>query len=147
MWERRVKEARCGRVTDDSCSIRLHLRLRHYWSSLLADETQMERIFLCYRQADEIVAGRMPLSNEVAEQLCALYAQLYHGDVQTVGGTDAQLDTLLRRFFPRRLLDVMCVRSLRANVRAHWTQLVGVTEYVRARAKCRSQKNILLACL
>lgn len=65
-----------GRVTTDSCSIKLQLRMRHYWTQLAEDETQMEKIFLCYRMSDEIVQGHLPMSNELAEELCALYAQV-----------------------------------------------------------------------
>ncbi|KAI6213282.1 hypothetical protein M3Y94_00132100 [Aphelenchoides besseyi] len=126
-WERRVKDVRCGRVTEDSCSIRLHLRLRHYWSHLADEETPMERLFLCHRMAEEIVADHLPMSNELAEELCALYAQMTHGDCCSQQPTDLMLDRLLERFYPRRMLEVANYRSLRANLRVHWEQLVGVS--------------------
>lgn len=40
------------------------------------EESQMEKIFLCYRMSEEIVQGHLPMSNELAEELCALYAQV-----------------------------------------------------------------------
>lgn len=39
-------------------------------------ETATERLFSVYRMANEIVAGRVPMSNELAEELAALYAQV-----------------------------------------------------------------------
>ncbi|KAI6225488.1 Pleckstrin-like proteiny domain-containing family H member 1 [Aphelenchoides fujianensis] len=126
-WERRVKDARCGRVTDDSCTIRLHLRLRHYWSHLIAEETPMEKLFLCHRMAEEIVADHLPTSNELAEELCALYAQMIHGDYAQQKPADGMLDRLFERFYPHRLLGVQNARSLRANLRTHWEQLAGVS--------------------
>ncbi|KAI6225155.1 hypothetical protein M3Y99_01369600 [Aphelenchoides fujianensis] len=126
-WERRVKDARCGRVTDDSCTIRLHLRLRHYWSHLIAEETPMEKLFLCHRMAEEIVADHLPTSNELAEELCALYAQMLHGDYALQKPADGMLDRLFERFYPHRLLAVQNARSLRANLRTHWEQLAGVS--------------------
>lgn len=45
-------------------------------SALAHEETEMEKVFLCHRMAEEVVAGHLPLSNEFAEELCALYAQV-----------------------------------------------------------------------
>ncbi|KAI6190189.1 hypothetical protein M3Y97_00089700 [Aphelenchoides bicaudatus] len=126
VWERQVKDGRCGRVTDDSCSIKLQLRLRHYWSSLAEDETSTEKIFLCYRMAEELVAGHLPMSNELAEELCALYAQMCHGDINDQV-SDQLLDKLTERFYPRKMLDVINLRSLRANLCQNWSELSGVS--------------------
>lgn len=44
---------------------------------MLADEeTPTEKVFLCYRMAEEIVAGHLPMSNELAEELCALMVRI-----------------------------------------------------------------------
>lgn len=85
----------------------------------------MEKIFLCYRMSEEIVSGHLPMSNELAEELCALYAQMCHGDINDQI-SDQILDRLTERFYPRKMLDVINLRSLRANLCQHWAQLNGV---------------------
>uniref|UniRef100_A0AC34R9L0 Uncharacterized protein n=1 Tax=Panagrolaimus sp. JU765 TaxID=591449 RepID=A0AC34R9L0_9BILA len=72
LWERQMKDGKSGRITTDACSIKLQLRLKNYWTSLSDDETPNEKLFLCHRLADEVVAGHLPLSNDLAEELCAL---------------------------------------------------------------------------
>lgn len=67
---------KCGRVTEDVARIKLSVRQRQYWSHLASSETPTERIFLVHRMASEIVAGRIPLSSELAEELVAVYAQV-----------------------------------------------------------------------
>ncbi|CAD5223660.1 unnamed protein product [Bursaphelenchus okinawaensis] len=123
-WEKQVKDMRCGRVTDDSCSIRLRLRLRHYWSNLIDEETPMEKIFLCYRMAEEIVKGYVPMSNELAEEMTALYAQLCYGDIPP--NPETPLNRSLERFYPAKMLQVVNMRSLKASVEHHWKDLNGV---------------------
>lgn len=67
---------RCGRVTEEVARIKLSLRMRQYWSHLVSMETPTERTFLVHRMAAEIVAGRVPMSGELAEELAAVYAQV-----------------------------------------------------------------------
>jgi hypothetical protein len=76
--------------------------------------------------AEEIVSGHLPMSNELAEELCALYAQMCHGDL-TEHTNDSVLDKLTERFYPRKMLEVINLRSLRSNLRQNWSQLNGVT--------------------
>ncbi|CAD5232293.1 unnamed protein product [Bursaphelenchus xylophilus] len=123
-WEKQVKDMKCGRVTDDSCSIRLRLRLRHYWSNLIDEETPMEKILLCYRMAEEIVKGYVPMSNELAEEMTALYAQLCYGDIPP--NPETPLNRSLERFYPAKMLEVVNMRSLKASVEQHWRELNGV---------------------
>lgn len=67
---------KCGRVTEDVGRIKLCIRQRQYWSHLISSETPTERTFMVHRMASEIVAGRVPLSSELAEELAAVYAQV-----------------------------------------------------------------------
>ncbi len=124
-WERQLNASRCGRVPD-SRSIRLQMKLRYYWSHLVGTETDQERLLLVYRIADELLKGHVPVSPELAEEMCALLAQvcqllstyqismfqMHYGDAQT--STDAdRFDQLMTRFYPTKLLDVACKRTLR----------------------------------
>jgi hypothetical protein len=76
--------------------------------------------------AEEIVAGHLPMSNELAEELCALYAQMCHGDLTDQIG-ESIIGRLTEKFYPRKMLEVINLRSLRSNLRQHWSQLNGVT--------------------
>lgn len=126
-----MKDLHCGRVTNDSCTIRLQLRLRHYWSQLIDEETPMEKVFLCYRMAEEIVKGYLPLSNELAEEMAALYAQLCHSDMPE--NSDLQVEKILEKFYPVKMLEVVNLRSLKASVAQQWAELrgIGLAECVR----------------
>lgn len=69
-------DSKSGRVTEDIARIKLALRHRQYWSHLVSSETSTERLFLVHRMASEIVAGRIPLSSELGEELAAVFAQV-----------------------------------------------------------------------
>ena len=127
VWERQMKDSKSGRVTADACSIKLQLRLRNYWASLAEDETPTERLFLCQRLAEEVVLGHLPLSNDLAEELCALYAQMCYGDAQA-SMDEKLMEEILARFYPSKLLEVANLRSLRIGVFQQWkSQLAGVS--------------------
>ncbi|ETN87088.1 hypothetical protein NECAME_01246 [Necator americanus] len=74
-WEVRQRDVLRGRISAD-CTATLSLRMRHYWRHLICNETAMERSFLVWRMADELVCGQIPTSPQLAEQLAALYAQV-----------------------------------------------------------------------
>uniref|UniRef100_F1KT42 Pleckstriny domain-containing family H member 1 n=1 Tax=Ascaris suum TaxID=6253 RepID=F1KT42_ASCSU len=125
-WERELMDSKSGRVTEESARIRLALRQRQYWTHLVSSETPAERLFLVHRMANEIVAGRIPMSNELAEELAAVYAQMHYGDIGD-SITDEQLRTVTISYFPAKMLDVGCERTLRLNIQSHWTQLRGTS--------------------
>ncbi|KHJ85628.1 myTH4 domain protein [Oesophagostomum dentatum] len=75
-WEVRQRDVLRGRISAD-CTATLSLRMRHYWRHLINNETAMERSFLVWRMAEELVCGRIPTSPQLAEQLAALYAQVF----------------------------------------------------------------------
>uniref|UniRef100_A0A8R1HYD3 Uncharacterized protein n=1 Tax=Caenorhabditis japonica TaxID=281687 RepID=A0A8R1HYD3_CAEJA len=126
-WEVRSRDAHRGRVTSD-CAAALSLRMRHYWSHLTMTETPIERQFLAWRAAEEIVKGRIPLSNNLVESLCALYAQMVFGDVPNQNMTDQQFEFISQRFYPTRLIDVTCIKSLRVQIKSNWEELIGMSE-------------------
>uniref|UniRef100_A0A7I4KCE0 Bm2554, isoform c n=1 Tax=Brugia malayi TaxID=6279 RepID=A0A7I4KCE0_BRUMA len=120
-WERELMDNKCGRVTEDVARIKLSIRQRQYWSHLVSSETPTERTFLVHWMASEIVAGRVPLSSELAEELAAVYAQLKFGDMGTI--SDEQFREIITSYYPSKLLDVGCERLLRLNLETNWSQL------------------------
>ncbi|KAM3717124.1 Pleckstrin [Dirofilaria immitis] len=120
-WEHELMDNKCGRITDDAARIKLSFRQRHYWSHLVSSETAMERTFLVHRMANEIVGGRVPLSNELAEELAAVYAQLKFGNIKTI--SDEQFREIITSYYPSKLLDVGCERLLKLNLETNWSQL------------------------
>ncbi|KAK6042891.1 hypothetical protein COOONC_19604 [Cooperia oncophora] len=63
-WEVRMRDVLRGRVPTD-CTATLSLRMRHYWRHLTCNETPMERSFLVWRMAEELVDSRIPTSPPV----------------------------------------------------------------------------------
>ncbi|KAK0411757.1 hypothetical protein QR680_005825 [Steinernema hermaphroditum] len=125
-WERQARDKNHGPLTEALISLRLKLRMRHHWRALAHEETPMERLLLCHRMAEEITLGQFPMSNELAEEICALYAQMNFSDCS---GTisDLQFAKLTARCYPKKMLEVACERTLRMNIQQNWNQLVGVT--------------------
>ncbi|PIO74912.1 PH domain protein [Teladorsagia circumcincta] len=78
-------------------------------------ETAMERSFLVWRMAEELVSSRIPTSPQLAEQLAALYAQLSYGDAPPQTISDEQFAFITKQFFPAKMLDVACLKSLRQH--------------------------------
>ncbi|TKR87112.1 hypothetical protein L596_011570 [Steinernema carpocapsae] len=125
-WERQARDTNHGHLTEAVVSLRLKLRMRHHWRAIAHEETPMERLFLCHRMAEEITLGQFPMSNELAEEICALYAQMNYSDCPG-GISDPHFVRLTSRCYPKKMLEVACERTLRMNIQQHWSQLVGVT--------------------
>ncbi|KJH48097.1 PH domain protein [Dictyocaulus viviparus] len=125
-WEVRQRDVLRGRVTAE-CTATLSLRMRHYWRHLVCNETPMERSFLVWRMAEELVYGRIPTSPQLAEQLAALYAQLSYGDAPTEL-SDEQFNFITRQFYPVKMLDITCIKSLRSSIHSTWSELSGMSE-------------------
>uniref|UniRef100_A0A0K0DWL9 PH domain-containing protein n=1 Tax=Strongyloides stercoralis TaxID=6248 RepID=A0A0K0DWL9_STRER len=119
-WEREITVNGKGKIVEDGSSIKIQLRMRHYWKHLCNDETIMEQLFLCHRMGEEIVKGQIPISNELGEELAALYGQMVFGDYTP--SLNLHLDEILEKFYPKKLLDVVCVRSLKVNVLQKWIE-------------------------
>uniref|UniRef100_A0AC35UIG4 PH domain-containing protein n=1 Tax=Rhabditophanes sp. KR3021 TaxID=114890 RepID=A0AC35UIG4_9BILA len=128
-WENKVIVNGKGKVVDKDMP--LQLRMRHYWRHLQNDETIMEQLFLCHRMGEEIVKGQIPISNELGEELCALYGQMVYGDFNEC--FQLNLEEILTKFYPKKLLDVMCSRSLKSNVSNKWYEFkeLSVNDCVR----------------
>ncbi|VDN06753.1 unnamed protein product [Thelazia callipaeda] len=162
-WERELMDNKCGRVTEDVARIKLAVRQRQYWSHLVSSETPTERSFLVHRMANEIVAGRVPLSSELAEELAAVYAQLKYGNMEKI--MDEQFREIITSYYPSKLLNVGSERLLRLNLEINWSQLhdMSSTDCIRmilvvlrkwrffgsfiteARMKMRSDESLFIA--
>ncbi|CAJ0960893.1 unnamed protein product, partial [Mesorhabditis belari] len=126
LWERRERDSRRGRISAEGVA-KLELRLRHYWRHLAHTETLLERGFLVWRQAEEIVGGRVPVSSELADHLMSLYAQLSFGDLDGAP-TDQHFQYVTSKFYPRKMYEVANLRTLRANLETNWRQMGGMSE-------------------
>uniref|UniRef100_A0A914WZ88 Uncharacterized protein n=1 Tax=Plectus sambesii TaxID=2011161 RepID=A0A914WZ88_9BILA len=122
-WERQLKDCRSGRISD-SRTIRLQLRPRYYWPHLSVSETEAERVFLAYRMADELKHGHVPVSPELAEELSALLAQMHYGDSPSTLDAD-RFEQIVCSFYPSKLLEVACKRTLKSKLLDHWQDLKG----------------------
>uniref|UniRef100_A0A0K0FTL4 MAX-1A (projected from Caenorhabditis elegans ortholog max-1) n=1 Tax=Strongyloides venezuelensis TaxID=75913 RepID=A0A0K0FTL4_STRVS len=120
VWEKQITVNGKGKIVEDGSSIKIQLRMRHYWRHLHNDETIMEQLFLCHRMGEEIVKGQIPISNELGEELAALYGQMIFGDYMP--SLNIHLDEILEKYYPKKLLDVVCVRSLKVNVLQKWME-------------------------
>uniref|UniRef100_A0A0N4ZVT4 PH domain-containing protein n=1 Tax=Parastrongyloides trichosuri TaxID=131310 RepID=A0A0N4ZVT4_PARTI len=125
LWERQIIVNGKGKIVEDGSSIKIQLRMRHYWKHLHNDETVMEQLFLCYRMGEEIVKGQIPISNELGEELAALYGQMVYGDYTPILTT--HIDEILDKYYPKKLKEVVCVRSLKFNVLQKWNEFKELT--------------------
>ncbi len=50
---------------------------RYSWPHLISGETEQERLYRAYKAAEELHQGHVPVSPELAEELCALLCQVY----------------------------------------------------------------------
>uniref|UniRef100_A0A7I5ECQ7 PH domain-containing protein n=1 Tax=Haemonchus contortus TaxID=6289 RepID=A0A7I5ECQ7_HAECO len=126
-WEVRLRDVLRGKISPD-CTATLSLRMRHYWRHLICNETPMERSLLVWRMAEELVDSRIPTSPQLAEQLAALYAQLSFGDAPPQAISDEQFTFITKQFFPAKMLDVACLKSLRSSLHSSWSELSGMSE-------------------
>ncbi|CAI5450568.1 unnamed protein product [Caenorhabditis angaria] len=127
IWETKSRDVQRGKIAVD-CAAALSLRMRHYWTHLTPTETPIERQFLVWRSAEEIVMGRIPLSNQLCDSLASLYAQLAFGDSPPNNITDQQFEFISQRCYPRKMLEVSCIKSLRSQIHTNWSELYGMSE-------------------
>ncbi|XP_066150392.1 uncharacterized protein CG43867 isoform X4 [Euwallacea fornicatus] len=78
-WEIALREKGLGKF-ENSKVIRMTYKNRLWWKNSARLETDKERLLLCYQINKQIVAGRFPLSRDLALELAALMAQLDVGD-------------------------------------------------------------------
>lgn len=111
-WEQTLKELHPGKSEGGTRVVKLMYKNRLYFRSQVKGETERERLLLAFQASGEIVAGRFPVTKELALEMAALMAQVEYGDLEKPtlpgpGGTPpakAQhlLQQVLDRFYPRR---------------------------------------------
>ncbi|XP_031211692.1 pleckstrin homology domain-containing family H member 1 isoform X1 [Mastomys coucha] len=112
-WEQTLKELHPGKSDGGTRVVKLMYKNRLYFRSQVKGETERERLLLAFQVSGEIVAGRFPVTKELALEMAALMAQVEYGDLEKPalpgpGGTPptakAQhlLQQVLDRFYPRR---------------------------------------------
>lgn len=121
-WETALREKGSGKF-ENSRVIRVTYKCRLWWRGAL--ETERERLLLCYQVNKQIVAGRFPLSRELALELAALMAQLDLGDC----GTNAL--TAVDRFYPYRYRDQLtpdALNDIQERLMEKWRSLRSRTQ-------------------
>ncbi|XP_045499817.1 uncharacterized protein CG43867 isoform X1 [Colias croceus] len=122
-WETALREKGSGKF-ENSRVIRLTYRNRLYFKSSVRTETDKERLLLCYQVNQQVVAGRFPVTRELAAELGALMAQLDMGDFCPTNTTHAH--PLAHRFYPYRYrANSAELRDIEEKLRTKWTALKG----------------------
>ncbi|CAG4961691.1 unnamed protein product [Colias eurytheme] len=122
-WETALREKGSGKF-ENSRVIRLTYRNRLYFKSSVRTETDKERLLLCYQVNQQVVAGRFPVTRELAAELGALMAQLDMGDFCPTNTTHAL--PLAHRFYPYRYrANTAELRDIEEKLRTKWTALKG----------------------
>ncbi|GBP32440.1 Uncharacterized protein CG43867 [Eumeta japonica] len=124
-WETALREKGSGKF-ENSRVIRLTYRNRLYFKNSVRTETDKERLLLCYQVNQQVVAGRFPVTRELAAELGALMAQLDMGDY-TASNTQHN-QPLAHRFYPYRYragLSNEELRDVEEKLRSKWIALKG----------------------
>ncbi|CAH2090199.1 unnamed protein product [Euphydryas editha] len=124
-WETALREKGSGKF-ENSRVIRLTFRNRLYFKNSVRTETDKERLLLCYQVNQQVVAGRFPVTRELAAELGALMAQLDMGDYCASNSQHNQ--PLAHRFYPYRYragLGNDELRDVEEKLRLKWIALKG----------------------
>lgn len=79
-WETALREKGSGKF-ENTRVIRLIFKNRLYFKSFVKKESDRERLLLCYQVNQQVVQGRFPLTKELALELAALMAQVWHNNL------------------------------------------------------------------
>ncbi|KAL0828956.1 hypothetical protein ABMA28_003848 [Loxostege sticticalis] len=124
-WETALREKGSGKF-ENSRVIRLTYRNRLYFKHSVRTETDKERLLLCYQVNQQVVAGRFPVTRELAAELGALMAQLDMGDYSAANTQHNQ--PLAHRFYPYRYRAGLSndeLRDVEEKLRSKWIALKG----------------------
>nr|XP_026494593.1 uncharacterized protein CG43867 [Vanessa tameamea] len=124
-WETALREKGSGKF-ENSRVIRLTYRNRLYFKNSVRTETDKERLLLCYQVNQQVVAGRFPVTRELAAELGALMAQLDMGD--HCASNTQHNQPLAHRFYPYRYragLGNDELRGVEEKLRSKWIALKG----------------------
>ncbi|EDL02635.1 mCG5814, isoform CRA_b, partial [Mus musculus] len=81
-WEQTLKELHPGKSEGGTRVVKLMYKNRLYFRSQVKGETERERLLLAFQASGEIVAGRFPVTKELALEMAALMAQVEYGDLE-----------------------------------------------------------------
>ncbi|XP_050550138.1 uncharacterized protein CG43867 isoform X5 [Spodoptera frugiperda] len=124
-WETALREKGSGKF-ENSRVIRLTYRNRLYFKNSIRTETDKERLLQCYQVNQQVVAGRFPVTRELAAELGALMAQLDMGDYSAANTQHNQ--PLAHRFYPYRYRAGLSndeLRDVEEKLRSKWVALKG----------------------
>ncbi|CAL8111752.1 unnamed protein product [Orchesella dallaii] len=104
-WETVLRERGLGKF-ETRRVVTLTFKSRIYRKSGVLQETDKERLLLCYQTNQAVVAGRFPLTRELALELAGLMAQIDSGDYRPdkgrgSGGSQTVVQ-ILEKYYPTR---------------------------------------------
>uniref|UniRef100_A0A915JV50 FERM domain-containing protein n=1 Tax=Romanomermis culicivorax TaxID=13658 RepID=A0A915JV50_ROMCU len=121
-WEKSLKEVTAGRIPTNRV-IQLAFKQRFYWRHLCQDRTDKETLFQAYDSCKEVKNDRIPVSTELAVELCALFCQTHFGKCKKCLSDDQALDSAVKRCLPDKLIAASCKNTLRQRILDRWGEL------------------------
>ncbi|XP_035703733.1 uncharacterized protein CG43867 isoform X2 [Folsomia candida] len=107
-WETALRERGSGKF-ETRRAVTLTFKSRIYRRAGVLQESDRERLLLCYQTNRHVVSGKFPLTRELSLELCALMAQIDGGDYKPDrgrGSGGSQLIVqILEKYYPIRYRD------------------------------------------
>lgn len=130
-WETALREKGTGKFENNRC-VQFTYKNRLYFRSLSKEETDRERLLLCYQTNQQVILGRFPITKELALELAALIAQIDSGEFDSEksssGGKDILILQALDRFYPYKYRDSLTqdeLKDLQVKLQEKWMSLKG----------------------
>ncbi|XP_031629061.1 uncharacterized protein CG43867 isoform X3 [Contarinia nasturtii] len=130
-WETALREKGLGKF-ENSRVIQLTYKSRLYWKHSAKQETDKEKILLCYQINQQVIQGRFPLTKDLALELASLMSQIDMSDYVTEKNrmtTSISLQ-VIDKFYPYRYRDGLTsdeLKQLQEKVVSKWILLKGRT--------------------
>ncbi|XP_055323224.1 uncharacterized protein CG43867 isoform X8 [Sitodiplosis mosellana] len=130
-WETALREKGMGKF-ENSRVIQLTYKNRLYWKHSAKQETDKEKILLCYQINQQVIQGRFPLTKDLALELASLMSQIDMGDYVTDKNrmtTSISLQ-VIDKFYPYRYRDGLSsdeMKQLQEKIISKWLLLKGRT--------------------
>lgn len=130
-WETALREKGSGKF-ENSRVIQLTYKSRLYWKHLAKQETDKEKILMCYQINQQVIQGRFPLTKELALELSSLMSQIDLGDYISDKNrmtTSISLQ-VIDKFYPYRYRDGLTLdelKQLQERIISKWILLKGRT--------------------
>lgn len=113
-WETALREKGSGKF-ENSRVIQLTYKSRLYWKHSVKQETDKEKLLLCYQINQQVIQGRFPLTKDLALELTSLMSQIDMGDYITEKNRMAASTSLqvIDKFYPYRYRDALSTDEMK----------------------------------